>query len=104
MVHYVPASLENLTEAIAFVMDNRNENQMRSIVESANSWCKSALTVTAMATDALMQLEIYRKALYAFDTNWQDEWLRLRERFHAVGDLADCDVLTAKGGRLSTPF
>ena len=38
MIHYIPASLANITEEVAYVMDKKNEGQMKAIVKLANSW------------------------------------------------------------------
>ena len=39
MEHYVPASLDNLTDVAAYVMDKDNEDEMKDIVAKANSRC-----------------------------------------------------------------
>ena len=43
MIHYIPASLANMTEEVAYVMDKKNEGQMKAMVKLANSWCKRIL-------------------------------------------------------------
>ena len=40
MIHYVPASLENITEVVEYVLNNNNQHEMKEIVRSANVWCK----------------------------------------------------------------
>lgn len=66
MVHYVPASIDNVTEVAAYVLDKKNEDKMKNIVHNANTWCKTK--------DAMAQLEKYHAAFqtfrgeYSFDT------------------------------------
>ena len=93
MVHYVPATLENLSETVAMVMDQNNDKQMKSVVKSANLWCKRSFTESAMAKDAIKQLKAYKTALDAYNSNWQDDWMRVKDRFfRTVDDLVDCHV------------
>ncbi|KAL7549095.1 hypothetical protein ACHAWF_012368 [Thalassiosira exigua] len=63
MVHYVPASLQNLTRAVAYVVDKHNEDEMKAIVCSANSWCRERMTKDAMAKSTMVQLEHYASAV-----------------------------------------
>ena len=44
MVHYVPASIENMTYVAAYILDKENEEEMKGIVDSTNSWCKKKMT------------------------------------------------------------
>eukprot|EP00571_Detonula_confervacea_P009091 CAMPEP_0172316966 /NCGR_PEP_ID=MMETSP1058-20130122/30145_1 /TAXON_ID=83371 /ORGANISM="Detonula confervacea, Strain CCMP 353" /LENGTH=461 /DNA_ID=CAMNT_0013031409 /DNA_START=229 /DNA_END=1611 /DNA_ORIENTATION=- len=97
MVHYVPASLENITDVVEYVMEKKNEDQMKSIVKSANSWCKRALNEEGLATGAILQLEAYKKALDSYNGNnsdsWSDEWRHVKQQFdNTIGDLVDCNV------------
>jgi hypothetical protein len=51
MVHYVPASIENLTKVAAYVLDQKNEVEMRDIVDSANSWCRTKMIKERLVKD-----------------------------------------------------
>ena len=62
MVHYVPASLDNLTEVTSYVIDEKNDDEMKLIVESANLWCKRKMTQKAIALDMITQLQEYEAA------------------------------------------
>ncbi|KAL3807429.1 hypothetical protein ACHAXA_003958 [Cyclostephanos tholiformis] len=93
MLDYVPASLQNLTEVIEYVLDKKNEHQMKSIVDSANSWCKRTITKEQLANDAMSQLRKYETALFdTYDRSWEAEWISVRERIMSnIGDdLVDC--------------
>ena len=57
MVHYVPASLENVTAVASYVLDKKNRNEMKAIVDSANVWCKRTNTKEQLPRDAISQLE-----------------------------------------------
>lgn len=63
MNHYVPASLENLMEVAAYVLDEANDDEMRAIVNAANMWCKRKMTRDVMAKDMMLQQEKYKAAL-----------------------------------------
>ena len=80
MVHYVPASLENITQVVAYVMNKENGDEMKSIVKSANSWCKGALSEEGLANGAIRQLEVYRKALDEYG-GWREEWRGVKQCF-----------------------
>ena len=96
MVHYITASLDNITEVVAHVTDKKNEDQMKSIVKSANSWCQKALSEEGLAKSSILQLETYRSALDSYnerDNSWRDEWRQLRQRFsETIDDLVDCNA------------
>ncbi len=58
-MHYVPASLENLMQVTAYVLASENDAEMRSIVQSANSWCKTKMIKKRLVKDMISQLERY---------------------------------------------
>jgi hypothetical protein len=58
MVHYVPASLENITQVTAYVL-NKKKKEMKHIVNAANLWCRRSMTGDAMVRDLMLQLEEY---------------------------------------------
>ena len=93
MIHYVPASLDNLTVVVEYVLDSSNRHEMKMIVASANSWCQHAVTKDQLTKDAIAQLIKYENALYtAYEDSWVDEWIDVRQRImDNVGtDLVDC--------------
>ena len=91
MVHYVPASLENLTETVRRVLDGNNEMKMKKIVSAANEWCRNSITRNALADEAMSALELYAEALDAYDGSWRDEWFD-ENMFEGVHDLVVCNV------------
>ncbi len=94
-VHYVPASLDNITEVVAHVMDEKNEDKMKAIVKSANSWCKRSLSEEGLAKDSILQLGTYKKSLDSYDnkSSWSKDWKQVRERFtNTLDDLVDCNA------------
>lgn len=70
MVHYVPASIDNITAVVEYVLDEQNQIEMRTIVSSANEWCKRSITSRKLANDAVRALGHYKIALDALDANW----------------------------------
>ena len=90
MKHYVPASLDNLTQVVSYVMDKSNDDEMQAIVTAANTWCRESLTEEGLARDALVQLDSYKKALDAYHNGtWKKEWKIVKQQFT---DWVDCDA------------
>lgn len=97
MVHYVPASLDNITEVAQYVLDKKNQLEMKGIVDAANSWCKKTNTKEQLPRDAIAQLKKYEAALYdAYNSSWVDEWRLVRSRIlNNIGDdLVECSSFT----------
>jgi len=63
MKHYVPASLDNVTDVVMHVMDKDNEVEMKRIVLAANSWCRRKMNAKQIALDMMQQLRKYDTAL-----------------------------------------
>jgi len=90
MMHYVPASLDNITKVVEYVMDTANENDMKSIVREANNWCAEGLSAKGLAQDSIVQLQTYKKALDTY-ANMDDDWNKVFQRFSdTLDDLVDC--------------
>jgi len=90
MIHYVPASLDNITKVVEYVMDTANENEMKSIVREANNWCAEGLSAKGLAQDSIVQLQTYKKALDTY-ANMDDDWNKMYQRFSdTLDDLVDC--------------
>lgn len=93
MVHYIPATLENLTQTVQYATDKENENEMKAIVQNANIWCQKTLVESKFVDDSLRQLEIYQKALDEMDTGWREQWETVMEKFSStIDDLVECDI------------
>jgi len=92
MEHYVPASLENITDVISYVIDSKNEEQMKAIVKSATSWCKTALSEDGMARASIAQLSAYRRALDS-SGSWSTGWKHIKQQFtETIDDFVDCNA------------
>ena len=90
MKHYVPASLDNLTQVVSYVTDKSNDDEMQAIVTAANTWCRESLTEEGLSRDALVQLDSYKKALDAYHNGtWKKEWKIVKQQFT---DWVDCDA------------
>ena len=97
MVHYVPASLDNITEVVQYVLDKKSRLEMKGIVDAANSWCKKTNTKEQLPRDAIAQLKKYEAALYdEYNSSWVDEWRLVRSRIlNNIGDdLVECSSFT----------
>ena len=73
-VHYIPASLTNLTHVVRHVLDDKNKIQMKHIVDNANGWCQRTNNVDSLTQRALNAVSEYQAAL--------DQY-----HLHAVGDI-----------------
>ena len=62
-VHYVPASLSNIINITEYVLDKNNEDEMQSIISSANAWCQNKITREGMTQDMMKQIQKYNLAL-----------------------------------------
>ena len=94
MIHYIPASLANITEEVAYVMDKKNEGQMKAMLKLANSWCQRTLNEERLGKEAILHLETYKIALDTYScSSWNHEWRHMKQRFiDAIDDLVDCDA------------
>ncbi len=45
------------------MLDENNEDEMKRIVDSANSWCKRKMTENQLAKDTMLQLRKYKAEL-----------------------------------------
>jgi hypothetical protein len=68
MKHYIPASLDNITNVTEYVIDERNEDDIMTIITSANAWCEDKMNRHALARDMMQQLQKYRVALDEYST------------------------------------
>lgn len=75
-VHYIPASLSNISDVARYVLNKTNEIEMKNVIRAANSWCRKRLTKKSIINDAMIQLEKYFAALdvYKEQENWHDDW------------------------------
>ena len=90
MVHYIPASLENLMQVAAFVLDNKNELAMKNVVLSANAWYRTKMIKNPMAKDMMSQLGTYVLMLsdYLHTKNISDKSMAASLFQH--GEFASC--------------
>lgn len=88
----MPASLENITDVVSDVIDSKNEEQMKAIIKSANSWCKKELSEDSMIRASIAQLGEYRRALDS-SGSWSTEWQRVKQQFTGtIDDFVDCNA------------
>jgi len=92
MEHYIPASLDNLTEVVEYVMDKSNENEMKKIVKAANLWCQRTNTKDQLPRDMVTQLFKYVMTVQELynNTDWQQEWESVKARTFRYSDLVEC--------------
>jgi len=90
-VHYVPASLDNLTQVAEYVLDKKNENEMQNITRSANAWCQRKMTSRRMAKDMLQQLKKYETELKVYMKQHNINQTEFMESIEDA-DLVNCNV------------
>ena len=91
MVHYVPASLENITEVVSYAVHEENDDEMKRIVASANLWCKRKMTEKAIALDMITQLQKYEAAFNEYISDiMYDESLTPLLTQNMTRDLVEC--------------
>ena len=74
MVHYVPASLENLTEVVSYVVDEANDQEMIQIVKNANDWCKKTNPRRHLLSDLILQLKKFEQEIESLWTSHHPGW------------------------------
>ena len=96
MVHYVPASLDNITKVAEYVLNKSNRHEMKSIVNSSRQWCKRTNVREQLLKCAKLQLNKYEAAVHDSYNNsqWTDEWDRVWKRVskNIGSDLVNCNV------------
>jgi hypothetical protein len=96
-IHYLPASIDNLTSVVEHVMDGTNDNQIQQIVQNANDWCKQQLTREVFINNAFNSLGMYQQALVQLgvidDNGWSvNNSSSSRGVVDNIDDLVECNV------------
>jgi len=70
-IHYIPVhkDLSDLAKVVNLVLSNNTQQQMKTIVQNANEWCKSKITGTQMTIDMMWILISYVDMLKREDMN-----------------------------------
>lgn len=87
-VHFLPASLNNVTDVAAYATDEANEYKMKRIVKRANDWCRNTITRRSLMRDTLRQLGTYSEALQSTNDQWRKKWNEIRPGI----DLVFCEA------------
>ena len=94
-VHYIPASLHNITDVARYVVDKANEADVRNIVHEANSWCERKMTRDPIINDAMDQVDKYMKAFdrYIEQGKYENELKDFMGTYHSSADsLVECGI------------
>ncbi len=91
-VHYLPATIDNITQVAEFVMDKDNDAKMQQIVANANAWCKQNMKREMMARSAIEAVEAYRVLLNDYDKRWHEDWTS-RKVYDGIDDLVECNII-----------
>jgi hypothetical protein len=79
--HYVPikADFSDLEENMNFIMDPKNERQVKNIIATANNWCAQRFVFDELAKDMLDIWEAYIQKLDAHDPKWVEKWQKTKD-------------------------
>jgi len=63
--HYIPvkSDMSDLDDAVAFAVNDENQEKVQSIIRNAQSWCRTKLTRNQLAEDFLWTLASYVELL-----------------------------------------
>lgn len=73
-LHYLPATLENLTNVVEHAVSGENAGRMKSIISNANKWCQKHVVYKEIKKDILSILNGYSEELYRANSNWTSIW------------------------------
>ena len=75
-VHYVPvkSDMSDLVEKVTYVLDKKNEQDVRQIIDAANEWCISHTPNINLAHHMMSALIDYAGLLNASGLEWQEQW------------------------------
>jgi len=87
--HFIPVKndLSDLDEKVRWTLDEKNEEAVKSIIQSANQYCSKRLVRPELATDMLDIFESYVRQLDLYDADWQSQWNKKREQMFASPQL-----------------
>lgn len=90
-VHYLPSTLDNITQVSEFVMDEDNDAGMQQIVANANAWCRENMSREKLTGSAVEAIEDYNELLNDYDEHWQKNW-HSRKVLKGIDDLVECNI------------
>jgi hypothetical protein len=91
-VHYLPASINNLTSVIEHVINIQNDIQIKEIVQNANDWCVQQLTKDVFINNAITTLDMYQRALVHHGVMDDNGWVGSSGVDDNIDDLVECNV------------
>jgi Glycosyl transferase family 90 len=87
--HFVPVKndLSDFEANVAWTLDPKNEQAVKSIITSANQWCSQRLVPSELAVDLLDTFESYVRLLDHEDPQWRLTWQQTREAFSKSSNI-----------------
>ena len=89
--HYLPSTLDNITQVIKHVIAEGNDAQIRQIVANANNWCKENMNRKKLAKSAIEAIKSYKKLLNDYDEQWHNDWYSSIV-VNKIDDLEECAI------------
>jgi len=80
-VHYIPASVDNLTQVVKYATSDEHEEQVQSIISNANKWCERHISEESLRSDLLSILNGYAEELDRANPEWSNVWNQHAEFF-----------------------
>ncbi len=85
--------MSDFLEALVFATSNETQDQVRSIVHSANEFCRTRLTKESMAHDIFLALNSYVRLLGTNETRWR-QWEKVLKDYERKMDLVEPDLVS----------
>jgi len=91
-VHYMSATLANLTTVVKYVLDSTNTNEMQNVVLEANKWCSRSMTHDSLVGDMLTQIVQYENEYNNYMKKMMITTSELGTTIISSTDFVECGV------------
>jgi hypothetical protein len=99
-VHYISATITNLTRVVTYVLDSANTNEMQNVVQEANKWCAQSMTHNSLVHDMINQIDQYKieynRYIMKTTNTSSSELLETTATVIPTKDFVDCSVITGE--------
>jgi hypothetical protein len=96
-IHYISATISNLTRAVTYVLDSANTNEMQNVVLEANKWCARSMTHDSLVHDMINQIDQYEieynRYIMKITNTSSSELLETTATVIPTTDFVDCSVI-----------
>jgi hypothetical protein len=82
--------LENITQVIEYVLEEKNDEKMRQVVNAANLWCKNSMNGAEMKREMMVRLEDYDTEFLAYMTSNGIDDVSSVAKLLPLNDFVEC--------------